>query len=223
MLEKISEETPEDYGMRVIRDSIISWELPPGMLVSENMLADELGISRVQVRKVLKELEKTKIVEIFPQRGTRIAPLNYDLIEEAEFIRRVMDCSIVDLACKLATEQDYIWFEDHLERQACVWETGTLQQMKQMDQEYHRHYYEICRKMQCYDHVQAMNIHFERVRHVSYLLEGHMDLVKDHREIFEAVKHKNAEQAKELVVKHLVRYQVKREELDRMSQKLIKK
>lgn len=221
--EKMPGENQKDYVMRVIRDSIVNWELPPGMLVSENKLADELGVSRIQVREAFKGLEKTKIVEIYPQRGTRIAPLDYDLIQEAEFIRRVMDCSVVGLTCELAGELDYAWFERHLGRQAYVWENGSPQQMKQLDQEYHRHFYEICKKMQCYEHVQAMNIHFERVRHISYLLDGNIKLVEDHREIFEAVKNKDAQLAKDTVIKHLVRYRVEREETDRMSLELIRR
>lgn len=33
-------ELQKDYAMRVIRNSIINWELTPGMLVSENKLAE---------------------------------------------------------------------------------------------------------------------------------------------------------------------------------------
>lgn len=64
--ERKPKELQKDYAIRVIRDGILNWELPPGMLVSENKLADMMGISRIPVCEALKELAKTKIVEIYP-------------------------------------------------------------------------------------------------------------------------------------------------------------
>lgn len=208
--------------MRAIRDNIIKWELTPGTLVSENKLAEELGLSRIPVREALKELSKTKIVEIYPQRGTRIAPIDYDLIQEAAFIRRVMDGAVVELACDLATEKDYIWFENHLKLQDYYWSSGSREKVAQLDHEYHRYYYEICKKMQCYDMVRSMNIHFDRVRHISIMMQTDLKLVKDHRMIFEAVRAKNPALAKELVYQHLCRYQVEREEIERVYSELMK-
>ena len=219
--EKLPQETQKDYAMRAIRDAIVNWELAPGALVSEGKLALELGLSRIPVREALKELAKTRIVEIYPQRGTRIAPLDYDMIMEAEFCRRVMDCAVVELACETMTEEDISWFEDNLKMQRYIWRNGTAQQLKDIDQEYHRHYYEICRKMQCYQMIREMNIHFDRLRHIGYFLDGSEKLVDDHQAIFEAVRAKDPARAKELTIQHLIRYQVEVEETNRMAKILI--
>ena len=220
---KLSHEKQKDYAVRAIRDAIVNWELAPGTFVSEGKLALELGISRNPVREALQELAKTRIIEVYPQRGTRIAELNYDLIMEAEFCRRVMDCAIVELACTQATEEDFSWFEDNLKMQRYIWRNGTAQQLKDIDQEYHRHYYEICRKMQCYELICEMNIHFDRLRHIGYFLDGSEKLVDDHQAIFEAVRDRDPVRARELTVQHLIRYQLEVEETDRMAKKLIAK
>lgn len=44
-----------------------------------------LGLSRVPVREALIELSKSDIVEILPQRGSRVALIDLKLVEEAGF------------------------------------------------------------------------------------------------------------------------------------------
>ena len=50
---KLPSETARDYALRVLKDSILSFELEPGTAVSENEIAAELGISRTPVREAL--------------------------------------------------------------------------------------------------------------------------------------------------------------------------
>lgn len=215
-------ESQKDYAMRIIRENIIKWELMPGTQLSVNQLAEALGLPRIPVHEALKELAKVKIVEIYPQRGTRIAPIDYDLIDEAVFARQTFESAIVELACKIAGEQDYVWFENHLDLQNYYWNNANHEMLITMDHEYHRHYYEICKKLQCYEMICSMSIHFDRVRHISMMMQTDKKLVEDHRKIFEAVKAKKPEQAKTLVHNHLVRYQVERDEIERVYSDLIR-
>ncbi len=74
-------ETGRDYALRTIKDNIIHMELAPGSMVSENELAAAMGLSRTPVREALIELSKVKIVEIYPQKGSAVALIDYDLVE----------------------------------------------------------------------------------------------------------------------------------------------
>ena len=78
--EPFPKESRKEYALRVLRENIINWELKPGSFVSEQKLAEELSLSRLPVREALTELAKSGIVEIYPQRGSKIAPINFDLI-----------------------------------------------------------------------------------------------------------------------------------------------
>lgn len=55
------------YG--VLRDAIVSTELEPGRQISENELADKLGVSRTPVREALRKLETDGLVASLPNRG----------------------------------------------------------------------------------------------------------------------------------------------------------
>ena len=53
-------------------------------------------MSRTPVREALVELMKTRIVEILPQKGTYVSYLDYDLVEEARFMRMTLELALLD-------------------------------------------------------------------------------------------------------------------------------
>ena len=83
-------ETARDYARRVLKDNIVEMELEPGAMVSENELAAQMGVSRTPVREALMDLAKCRVVDVLPQRGSRIALIDYALVEEARFARLVL-------------------------------------------------------------------------------------------------------------------------------------
>ena len=60
--ERTAGESNKDYALRVLRDNIIRMELAPGSLLSEQVLANELGVSRTPVREALAELARVGVV-----------------------------------------------------------------------------------------------------------------------------------------------------------------
>ncbi len=86
-----SKETARDYAFRTLRKNIVNLKLQPGSMVSEKELADEMGISRTPTREALIELSKSQIVDILPQKGSYISKIDYSLVDEARFMRLVLE------------------------------------------------------------------------------------------------------------------------------------
>ena len=120
ILERLPRETGRDYALRVLKENIINLELAPGSLVSENELSAMLGLSRTPVREALIELSKVKIVDIYPQKGSAVALIDYDLIEEARFMRNLLESAVVELVCEMATPQDIVMLKSNLECRAFI-------------------------------------------------------------------------------------------------------
>lgn len=66
-----------------------------------------LHLSRTPVREALIELSKVGLVEIQPQRGSYIAKIDYELIEESRFMRLVLENAVLKLACE-GISQEYM-------------------------------------------------------------------------------------------------------------------
>ena len=94
-------ESGRDYALRIIKKNIINLELEPKSRVNDRALAEELGLSRTPVREALIELSKSDVVQIYPQSGSIIAPINYDIMEEAHTMREILECAVVEMCCKV--------------------------------------------------------------------------------------------------------------------------
>ena len=72
-------ETAREYARRMLKENIISMDLKPGAMVSENELAAQLGLSRTPVREALMDMSQYGVVDVMPQRGSRISLIDYNL------------------------------------------------------------------------------------------------------------------------------------------------
>ena len=107
-IEKYAKETNRDYALRAIRDNIIKLQIKPGSMISEQDIAEELNLSRTPVHEAMQELSKTKIIEIFPQKGSKVSLIDMTLVDEAVFMRSTIEAALTEEACTKATSQDII-------------------------------------------------------------------------------------------------------------------
>jgi DNA-binding GntR family transcriptional regulator len=61
---------------------IIRGELPPGSRTRETQLSKFLGVSRTPLREAMKVLAAERLIELRPNRSSRIANLEIDGIPE---------------------------------------------------------------------------------------------------------------------------------------------
>jgi len=70
-----------------LRHLILTLKLQPSQALSEKDLSLRLGVSRTPIREALIRLADEGLVDIFPQRGTLVAPIRVAEVIEAQFIR----------------------------------------------------------------------------------------------------------------------------------------
>lgn len=80
--------------------AIISGELVPGSKLSEQALADSLGVSRGPLREAVRRLEGRKLVQRTPNVGVRIAELSAQDLDSILVVREALE----GMACRLAAE-----------------------------------------------------------------------------------------------------------------------
>ena len=208
LTERYPHERGRDYAKRVIRDKIISLELEPGAVISDRELASWMNLSRTPVREALLDLAKVKIVEIYPQRGSVVAPIDYNLVEEAQFVRSVLEVAVVQLACERATQEQLEQLKESVALQEFYYQHGSSERLLEMDDEFHRLLFQIAGRMQAYEMMQSITVHFDRVRSLAVTAVTEHLWMSDHRNICEAVAAHDQEAARQLMEKHLNRYKV---------------
>lgn len=201
-------ENGRDYALRTIKENIIRLELEPGSRVSENELASTLGLSRTPVREALQELAKVKLVEVYPQRGSVVSLIDYELVEEATFMRNVLECAVVELACEMATPYQIAELETNVKLQEFTLENFSAEKLMELDNEFHRMLFQIANKNQSYLLLESMTVHFDRVRNMALSVVKDIKIVEDHRAIVRAIQEKDPLTAKKVMYLHLHRYKV---------------
>ena len=152
-------------------------------------------------------------MEILPQRGSRIALIDYDFVEESRFMRMVLEKAIFELACDMAPELDFSTAEANLKLQQFYFDNQLKEKLFELDDAFHREFFRLTNKMQSYHMLESMTLHFDRVRNLSLFAVKEIKIVEDHQRLLAAVEAGDREQVSTLIVKHLSRYKVDKDEI----------
>jgi DNA-binding GntR family transcriptional regulator len=85
-----------------IRDRIVTGQLRLGEQLSENVLAEQLGVSRTPVREAFLKLAAERLVEVRPQRGTFVFACGHGDVRDICALREILEAG----ALRLAVERD---------------------------------------------------------------------------------------------------------------------
>lgn len=75
----------------VIRQAIVTLELPPGATIDKTQICAELGVSRFPVSEALARLQAEGLVEIAPQRGSTVSLVRIADVREYMLIRKGLE------------------------------------------------------------------------------------------------------------------------------------
>jgi DNA-binding GntR family transcriptional regulator len=89
-----------------LRDMIVEGELAPGIKLNERVLAEQLGTSRTPLREALKSLASEGLVELLPNRGAVVAPLDAQRIRDVFAVMGGLEALAGELVCRHASEAD---------------------------------------------------------------------------------------------------------------------
>jgi len=205
ILERGKKETAKEYATRVLKYNIMNLNLEPGQIVSENEIAQQLGISRTPVREAFIELSKVSMVEILPQKGTYIAPINLNMIEQSRFMRAVLEKAVVELDCQSGDKNYIAALDENIMLQQNCANQGDYKRLLQLDNEFHRLLFSMAGKAAIYDFMENMMGHFDRARMLNLAEMDKQKTVDEHRHLLEFIKAGDKESAAALMERHLSR------------------
>jgi DNA-binding GntR family transcriptional regulator len=88
----------------VLRDRIVTLELPPGAALREDALMRELGLGRTPLREAVKRLALEGLVEVRPRSGTYVTDVQAADIAHIAEVRAELEAQAARLAAKRMDE-----------------------------------------------------------------------------------------------------------------------
>lgn len=88
----------KEKAYRVLRQMIVSCELPPGKILNERELVEHIGVSRTPIREALHRLEMENMVTIVPQRGAFVCEITAKIIQDIYQLREMLEPQLIRMA-----------------------------------------------------------------------------------------------------------------------------
>jgi len=187
-----------------LRQAIVRGDLEPGRRLSENALANDLGVSRTPVREALGRLRDDRLVEIIPQLGSFVSRISVQAVGDAQFIREALECAAVRRAAELAGEDDIARLEENLHSQDRAGDAGDLDAFYLLDDAFHRGLCDLSGHAAVWAVSDRAKSHLNRVRRLSLAMPDYLpEMISEHRTVVGAVAGHDPDAAEEALRHHL--------------------
>lgn len=187
-----------------LREGIVSAELRPGLKLSENELAGELGVSRTPVREALARLRDERLVAIVPQLGTFVTLISPSAVADAEFVREALECAAIARAVARVGHEELEELQWNLTAQEQARASGNERTFDRLDEEFHRRLCDYSGHSIAWALSRRANGHLDRIRRLSLPDAGYLsEMLAEHGQIVAAVAAGEAQAAETAMRRHL--------------------
>ena len=187
-----------------IRQSILSGQWKIGELYNEKAIAADLGISRTPVREALLELASQDLIIFLPRRGLMINRFTRRDVDEIFELRKAIELAAVEKITVTSPPFDLFEIEESLLKQRKAVKQKDYLAFMEADRLFHSSFSELTnnrRLIAILDNIRDM-IHVMGAKALA--LEGRaLEVIEEHKTIFEAVKKGKIETARRAMAYHL--------------------
>ena len=199
-----------------LRHAIASLKLPPGALIDKMALCEELGVSRFPVSEALARLKADGLVDIEPQRGSRVALIRLADAQENMFLRRALEAAAVRSLAPIITEDTLSALKRNMRYQKAAVAAQDRTGFHKLDLEFHEILLDALEFPRVRAAVETARVALERVRRLLASARRHALTLEEHERILAALEARDGERAAEAMVRHL---NAVNRELERLARK----
>ncbi|MCY7374232.1 MAG: GntR family transcriptional regulator [Spirochaetaceae bacterium] len=101
-----------DQAYDQLLERILDLRIPPGAVVHEQQLADEIGFGRMPVREAIARLASDRFITVMPRRGTVVTALSLEDVLNMFEAREAIECGVAYIAARRASDEDLATLRD---------------------------------------------------------------------------------------------------------------
>jgi len=196
--------TASDEIYNILRREILSLNFIPGRELKINNLCEQLQVSRSPVRDALMKLAADGLVDIFPQRGTRVSLIDLNLVEEEKFLRSSLEEKALMNAIDIMKKEDIKKYKDAILVQENLKNNSELYDFFNSDISFHKITFDLINKKECWKIINKRSVNYDRLRFLSFKQNVDKDtLIKQHHDIIEALLSDDKKRIESVINKHL--------------------
>ena len=185
-----------------LRNSILSLNLVPGAIISENDISARFKVSRTPVREAFIALSKEALINVIPQKGSMVSRIDFARVEQEFFLRKNLETAALKIFIKNYNTSQLEELEKYIELQIEACENKKFEQFFRYDNLFHRVFY--LDQNVAWEAVENMCGHYHRIRLLTaWLLDIVRELTEDHKKLFLAIREKDIQKTLTLFDAHI--------------------
>ncbi len=208
----MTKQTSREEAYNSIQELITSMKIKPGQSITENELADQLGLGRTPVREAMAKLESEGLISSHKGRKT-VYNLTLEEIKEIFEVKQALEGAIASWAAERGTKA---------ERKKLVTIIAEMKKLAQnrpeddrqrasylrswiaMNERLHTVIFEMARCKKAEQIIRKLNVQWHRTRVSVYALEGRIvRSAKEHEDFTQHIINGDAQRAEDRMKAHL--------------------
>lgn len=184
---------------------LLDGRYPGGVLLSENELARELGISRTPVRQAFVQLEAEELLDLYPRRGALVRPVSMSEAEDVLEARLLIETHCVPRAAAQGPTLAAVLLDAIADQERTL--AGGGAGFTVADREFHRAIVSANHNAILVRQYDALRDRQQRITATLVARDPARvaQFITEHREITDAIKRRDGNEATRLVDAHLRR------------------
>jgi len=202
--------TLREWAYSQLREMIVTGELAPGSVIHEGDLSVRLDISKSPLREALRQLHQEGLIDTVSNKGSRVATLSEQDIEEIYQLRTYIEAMAVRLACARHTARDIDDLRAGIARLDAIKATGDLRAIAELDIRFHLRLAEIGgnrRLIRIQQNLQTEMLRLVMRQFVDWGEAAESDAVRRHTAIVDAIAANDPDAAEREMRAHIAQGQ----------------
>lgn len=198
-------QTLASAAVDAIRERILDRTYPEGEPLRQDVLAADLGVSRIPIREALRQLEAEGLVTFNPHRGAVVSSLSIAEVEELFELRAELESDLLRRAVPLLTDDDIARAEEVLDEYEAAFRDRDIAAWGDLNWQFHSTLYSAALRPVTMGVVERLHLHTNRYARMQLALtHGESRAQEEHRAIVAAARQRSAGRACALLNAHII-------------------
>jgi len=185
-----------------IYDLLLSNEIKPGDRIREDLIAQEIGMSRTPVREAVNRLIAEGFVHCVPRKGLFAAKVSVEDLLKMLDVRIALEALAVESCCRHITDAELKKLEGIYDAYSAKMMAGEIIEASSCDREFHICIASASKNMKLQQYIADlvdfyMYAKFQAVK--MYTGKSMQRVMNNHKNILEAIRERNVRKAKKMI------------------------
>lgn len=188
----------KESAYKIIKEKLLNLEFEPGSRIREDLLAQEISMSRTPVREAINQLSAEGLVNNIPRKGIFVVQLNAEEINNFLDIREVLEILAINNCIDKIDPERLDGLASLLAEFAGALAENNFKKCNRLDSEFHMEIARISRNQKLIEFLSEIEDFMHIARSIEKKAEPRLKnelTLKEHTEIFNAIKNRDKDKA----------------------------